>query len=421
MSHGMTASIVCPACGQAFLSMQHAMEGVAQCPHCAHSGPRSQFGTHGQTAGLMPVRRRVAQAPAPVEVPLAGQPVPISMPVQVPAVPPASWSAVMAMPAATPPLTVARATLQPSQALMPVGEPPPPGEFTVPQTASGGGWRHAFIMLAFCVVCGAGVWVWWDHANAPGTVLSAQAKVAVPVPSVAETRPAPAVPKAETAAPKFPPPDMAAISADVKSLVAELFAADTPERRAACIHEAEKHAAEIEATLGPAAVGTIELRLLARIPGVPLTLPGGEPAPLFKLATSRCPNGALVRLVTGADGRRRIHWPLLIETHHGMLEAFLKQRSEDAAWFHVAMRPSHGLDIPAEMRAKYLTFDAQTSATSEPRFIACVERDTPLGRFLDRESEWGKVYVARLLVRHLDLKSDAACMIVVDCEGAPER
>lgn len=214
---------------------------------------------------------------------------------------------------------------------------------------------------------------------------------------------------------------MDAFAADVKSLVTELFAADTPERRAACIHDADKHAGEIEATLGPAAREKIELRLLARIPGIPLALPGGEPVPLFKLATSRCANGALVRLVTGLDGKRRIHWPMLIETHHGMLGTFLQQGRDEAAWFHVAMRPSHGLDIPAETRTKYLTFDAQTSATSDPHFVACVERDTPLGRFLDRESEWGKVYVARLLVRHLDIKTDAACMLVVDCEGSPER
>ncbi|MBE2285984.1 MAG: hypothetical protein IAE77_21185 [Prosthecobacter sp.] len=415
----MTASLICPACGQAFLSMQHAMEGVAQCPHCAHSGPRSQFGTHGQTAGLMPVRRRVAQSQQAADFPVPGQAVPPPMAMQ-PAQP-TVWPGVPQVAAAMPPPSVARATLQPSQALMPVGEPPPPGDFTIPQPSGGSGWRHAFIMLAFCVVCGAAVWVWWDHANAPGAVLARQTTAAVPQPSVVEIRAAPPLPKAADAAPKFPPPDMDAIAADAKALVTELFAADTPERRAACIHDAAKHAAEIEATLGPAAQAKIELRMLARIPGIPLTLPGGEPAPLFKLATSRCPNGALVRLVMGVDGKRRIHWPLLIETHHGMLGAFLKQGGDVAAWFHVAMRPSHGLDIPADMRAKYLTFDAQTSATSDPHFVACVERDTPLGRFLDRESEWGKVYVSRLLVRHLDIKSEASCMLVVDCEGAPER
>lgn len=320
---------------------------------------------------------------------------------------------------APPPPSVARATLQPSQALMPLGEPPPPVEFTTPSQLRTSPWKHAFIMLAFCVVCGAAVWVWWDHANASAAVLKQEA---VKPPPLTEVRPAQVATKSQPVTPKFPPPDMAAVAADAKTLVTELFAADTPERRAACVHDAEKQAAEIESMIGPNAAEKIELRLLARIPGLPITLPGGQPVPLFKLVTSKCPNGALVRLETGADGKRRIHWPMFFETHEDKLNVFLKQSAaEDTAWFHVAMRPSHGLDISAELRSKYLTFDVQTAATSDPHFVACVDRDTPLGRSLDRESEWGKVYVARLLVRRLDIKADSPCMIVVDCEGATER
>jgi hypothetical protein len=417
MSHGTTASLICPACGQAFLSMQHVMEGVTQCPHCAHSSSRSHFSTHGQTAGLMPVRRRVAQSQ-----PLQGMTAPMQPPQGYfpPTVAqPAAWPGMQPVPEPMPATSIARATLQPSQALMPVGEPPPPMEFTTPQQLRPSPWKPAFIMLAFCIVCGAAVWVWWDHANAPAAVVKQESVKPQPL---TEVRPAQVATKQQPATPAIPPPDIAVISADVKTLVTELFAADTPERRAACIHDAEKHQAEVEAMLGPNAPEKIELRLLARIPGLPLTLPGGQPVPLFKLVSSKCPNGALVRLETGADGKRRIHWPMLFETHEGKLDAFLKQSATaDAAWFHVAMRPSHGLDIPAELRSKYLTFDAQTAATSDPHFVTCVERDTPLGRFLDRESEWGKVYVARLLVRRLDIKADAPCMIVVDCEGAPER
>ncbi len=215
------------------------------------------------------------------------------------------------------------------------------------------------------------------------------------------------------------PPDVAAISADVKALASEFFAADTPERRAACIHDAGKHSAEIEAQFG--AAEKVELRLLARVPGMPLIMPGGQPAPLFKLVTSKCPNGAIIRLETGADGKRRIYWPLLAETHATRLASYMNQQTAEAAWFHVGMRPSHGLDIPAELRPKYITFDIQVSANSDPHFVACVERDTPLGRFLDRETEWGKAYLARLLVRKLDVQADAPCLLVIDCEGAQEK
>ena len=87
----------------------------------------------------------------------------------------------------------------------------------------------------------------------------------------------------------------------------------------------------------------------------------------------------------------------------------------------MGIRPSHGLDIPSELRPKYLTFDVQVSAGGDPHFVACVERETPLGRFLDRETDWGRAYLARLLVRNLDSHGDAPCLLVIDCEGATER
>lgn len=272
-------------------------------------------------------------------------------------------------------------------------------------------------MLAFLVVSAFAVWLWWDHVNTPSAIPPFAA--ASPPPVQPEIRKAQIAARTETKQAFVEPPDVAAISADVKALATEFFAADTPERRAACIHDADKHSAEIEVQFG--AAEKAELRLLARIPGMPLLMPGGQPVPLFKLVTSKCPNGALIRLETGADGKRRIHWPLLSETHAGELASFMKRDAADAAWFHVGVRPSHGLDIPAELRPKYITFDVQVSASSDPHFVACVERDTPLGRFLDRESEWGKSYLTRLLVRKLDVQADAPCLLVLDCEGAQEK
>lgn len=411
MNPGTTASLICPACGQAFLTMQQSMAGMAQCPHCAHSGSRAQFGTQAQVAGVAQVRRRVSQTQ-----PLSDMTAPIFQP--PPASQPAAWPGLQPKPEQAPAASFARMTLQPSQALMPTGAPAPAAEFTSPSQLRTSSWKHAFILLAFLVVCAAAIWLWWDHANAPAF---APETAAASPPEVAEVRKAQIATKTETTVALLPPPDVAAIAADTKALVAELFAADTPERRAACFHDAEKYRTEIAALFGATAAEKIELQLLARIPGMPLTLPGGQPTPLFKLTTSKCPTGALIRLETGADGKRRIHWPLFLETHEGKLAALIKNNDSEAAWMHVGLRPSHGLDIPAELRAKYLTFDVQVSAGSDPHFVACLERDTPLGRFLDRETEWGKAYLARLLVRKLDIQADAPCVMVLDCEGAQEK
>ena len=408
MNPGTTASLICPACGQAFLSMQQSMEGMVQCPHCAHNALRGYFGTQAQVAGVAQVRRRVSQSQ-----PLQSMPAPVLR--QDPDVvsQPAAWPGLQPLPVQAPTTFVARQTLQPSQALMPTGEPPPqPEEFITPPHLRTSPWRGAFILLAFTVVCGGAVWLWWDSVNAPAVKPN---KVAVPPPAKVEVQ------KVQIARALIPAPDVEAFAADAKALVTELFAADTPERRAACFHDAGKFGTEIEAQFGAAGGAKTELRLLARIPGLPQVLPGGQPVPLFKLVTSVCPNGALIRLETGSDGKRRINWPLLFETHAAALAAFLKQPAAEAAWFHVGLRPSHGLDIAAELRPKYITFDVQVSAGSEPHFVACVERDTPLGRFMDRETEWGRSYLTRLLVRRLDIQAEVPCLLVIDCEGAAER
>ena len=70
---------------------------------------------------------------------------------------------------------------------------------------------NTLAMLAFCVVCGAAVWVWWDHANASAAVLKQEA---LKPPPLTEVRPAQVATKSQPATPKFPPPDMAAIAAD---------------------------------------------------------------------------------------------------------------------------------------------------------------------------------------------------------------
>ena len=113
MNPGTTASVICPACGQAFLLMQHGQEGVAQCPHCAHTAPRFHFGTQAHVMGVAPGRRTLAQTPP--------EPTPAAPVFAVPEMP------VQAAPEyhAPMPANIARTPLQHSQALLPTGESPP--------------------------------------------------------------------------------------------------------------------------------------------------------------------------------------------------------------------------------------------------------------------------------------------------------
>lgn len=432
MYSSTTASLICPACGQAFLCMQHAMDGVAQCPHCAHSAPRAQFGTQAQVAGISPGKRRVAHVPVLGEAAMGMPPQasPVSFPSGAPEAPPYGAAPTWATPPSAAEPSGAHASvvmrpyqLQASAALIPVNAPPPPrqeGEWEARghRSRSGRGWR---LLLVLGALGGVAAWVW--HAQHPLETLPVTEVPAqtLPSPGAVEVRKA-ELPSAETApaAKVVVKRDVDAYAADAKALVTAFFAATTAEQRAECVHDGGAFSAEIEAIFGPAAPAKVELRQLAVIPTTTLTLPGGEHEPLFKMVTSACPGGALLRLEESPDGKRRLFWPMLAESHEGKLAAYLKEGGEQEAWFYVAMRPSHGLELPAEVRGKHVVFDAQTTASNDQHFLACVEKETPLGRLLDRESDWGRVYVARLLVRRLVVEADSPALLIVGCEGAGE-
>jgi len=149
MTSGTTASLICPACGQAFLSMQQSMEGMVQCPHCAHNAQRGYFGTQAQVVGVAQVRRRVSQTQ-----PLQSMPSPAPQQPHVVSQP-AAWPGLQPLPAQASAPLIARPTLQYSQALMPTGSPSPQSEeFTKPPHMRSTPWRGAFILLSFMVVCG---------------------------------------------------------------------------------------------------------------------------------------------------------------------------------------------------------------------------------------------------------------------------
>lgn len=204
----------------------------------------------------------------------------------------------------------------------------------------------------------------------------------------------------------------------VPELVRRLFEADTPEERAACIVDPDRYADQVEsffaATNGTSRPGFTGLQQFS---AVPLSLPGGEPTVLFQITTDANPEGALLRPIRGADGSHRIHWPLFHETHDRHLLAYLDSQEGEPRWFHVGLRPSHGFDLPAELREEYLIYDLQGSADTSVRLVAYAEKETSLARFLKQHVEWGEIYLARLLLRGTQLTSSLDGLTILDCEG----
>jgi len=301
----------------------------------------------------------------------------------------------------------------------------------LPPHLRGSPWRGLVIAGILLAILAAGAWFWWEstqpelQANqsrpAPAALGSAASPTAVQTTAEPEVRKADIASSTESAAATQPPPDLPAITRDASRLIGELFAADTPEKRHACVYNGENYAAEIESLLGEANPQRPKLLVLSALKIVAHQLPVGQQTPLFNLTTSTCKHGALVRLIEDSDGIRRIDWPLLRETHEQTLPAALSARPEEPLWAWGRIMPSHGFELPVAAREQYLTFELHITANGKSPLVACVDRETPLGRYFDRETDWRQSYLVRLLLRKLPLESSTTAVLILDCEGTAEK
>lgn len=212
--------------------------------------------------------------------------------------------------------------------------------------------------------------------------------------------------------------DVTALQGEARVLVEKLFQTSNLAERLESVHEGAQHAAEIEAFFNVPAETKADLTALIAVKGTAVSLPQGEVIPLLNLITSRCAHGALVRLIKSADGRHRIDWPLLRETHDDVLRRHLETKDTEPSWAWVLIKPSHGFELSAKDRPMYLTFALHVAADGRSPLLACAERETPLGRYLERETDWGQAYLCRLFIRPLPIESSEDAVLIVDCEGA---
>ncbi len=241
--------------------------------------------------------------------------------------------------------------------------------------------------------------------------------VAEPEPEVRRAQPA-FVPETASAQPATEDVDLVAAMEAARRLVPILLGADTPAKRGAVVAQAEEHRLEMDQFFSH---GRPKLKSLNAAQVTPRTLPGQEPVPLFQVTTDKNPtSGALLRLVPGAEagGGFLLDWPLFAETHEKRLGKFLEAKPVEPSWFYVMLRRSHALELPEAVRAGHLCLDLQTSADGTVRCLAVAAVETPLGRYLEREVEWGQVHVARLLLQHRPMPGGARGVAILDCEGA---
>ncbi|MEN3941362.1 hypothetical protein WJU23_08720 [Prosthecobacter sp. SYSU 5D2] len=210
--------------------------------------------------------------------------------------------------------------------------------------------------------------------------------------------------------------DLVRANEEAEALLQSLFKAETAAERSAVISQADEYQVEVE---GFFERKKPKLKLLKLAAEMPRTLPGQEEVPLFLVLTDANPDaGALLRLVPQEGGGFLLDWPLFGETHERRLAGFLDQKSEQPSWFHVVLRRSHALDLPADSRSGQLGFRLHASADESVECLALVSQETPLGRYFEREVEWGSTHVARLLLQHRLGAAGEVGVVILDCEGA---
>jgi|JI6StandDraft_1071083.scaffolds.fasta_scaffold00815_21 hypothetical protein len=280
-------------------------------------------------------------------------------------------------------------------------------------------------LLFILLVVGGCLWVLRDDLLPPMVVEIPVAKPAPAVtrmPAVASDpvipTPAPLPPmepeirRAEIPKPKV---DLVAAGESAQKLLLDLIESTTPEARAALIAMPEEYGADVEEFF---AVGKPELMSFKPSNATPLTLPGQDAVPLFQVTTKANQHGALLRLVPQKKGGFLLDWPLFAETHERRLGDFLEKKPTEPAWFHVGLRRSHALELPEAVRGIQIAFTLQGAADSSVSCLAITQKDTPIGRYLNREAEWSTIYVARLLLQHRQLSDGTPAVVILDCEGA---
>ena len=87
---------------------------------------------------------------------------------------------------------------------------------------------------------------------------------------------------------------------------------------------------------------------------------------------------------------------------------------------HVSLllKPSHGFELSEKDRPLYRTFAMHVTADGRSPLVACAERETPLGRYLDRETDWSQAYLCRVFTRRLNVQASGDAVLIVDMEGA---
>jgi hypothetical protein len=418
MQSGAPLTLECPACGHAFMALQSQPDTVVSCAHCAYSAVLAHFAIASTPAAFSQARRVQTQRRIPKG--LASEPAAQGGVPAAPAAQPAPGTGDLsndrdrgtgaqkhgAVNMHWPGLGTVELEGQRPVAPTSFGPPiEPVKKSTWPQ------WLLAILLILVC-------------AGTTALLIKEQlqsrrdAAAAVQPSNVAQPGPMPAVSAVEKPRDFVDDRVHRTRSAEAaERLLKMLFEGTTIEEKIASVPpdtDREQFAAFFSPERPGGPPGLIAMKELQH---QPIRLPSLERCTMFSVMTTRNQTGCLLRLTPGPDGRERIDWPLFQETHDHALTSYTDTPGVAPAWFHVGFRKVHAFQLPESEREIYDAIDVDGSTDGSSHLVSYVPVNSPVGRYLASQMEWGSLYLGRLLLAWTEIGGQRH-LTILDCEGA---
>ena len=113
-----------------------------------------------------------------------------------------------------------------------------------------------------------------------------------------------------------------------------------------------------------------------------------------------------------------MRWSLFEQSHEKTFDRFLSAPAENnaARWFVLLCQRGHSFELKDEAKEQWVCLDAQGSLSRAGTGKIYINKDSPVGRFLDPKIEWGKVYLVELLISKMPV-GETLLHVVLDSGG----
>ncbi|MCE9519370.1 MAG: hypothetical protein K8R87_07445 [Verrucomicrobia bacterium] len=470
MSSG-AITLQCPHCGGVFLTLQHS-GFIEICPHCAVAAPRSNYTASNNPVGLrgrsdLPSSKHEA-APAAVQSAAVASPPVLDTPFPLaPEIPSAPAPAVVQAAPATPTFTSASwpppasaATLNDSStasssavhaSIPPVWpglnlEPdkettnPFPTE-TVPQAAEPeivhretpkrrAPWLTVTMLI---LLIGSVTWLAFQAPqpieipqtiSPPPSITATDGKNTSSAPAPTTLPPEPAQ-EVKPAIPNTTPDELAVIRARAAEehltaitgvMLKGIEKAVTLSDRLQWIDATEAQQADIKRFF-EAPHPKFEPLQWELSAGKVIVLPSGQETKLFRLTTAACKDGAILQ-VRDDGGKARVRWSLFEQSHEKTYDRFLAETNSNgpARWFTLLCQRAHSFELKGNTKDQWICFDAQGSLGAQGTGKIYINKESPVGRFMEPKTQWGQLYLVELLLVKMGIEGQQL-NVVLDCAG----